>query len=266
MNFDQHRILVWLPVWIFCLCLFTTSKTFAMEIASPSSLSSKQDLEKTSTVLDVSGGGSGGAAGGKVSGSTVVSSAVPVVGNSSVVGSIPDFETKGVKSVDVGLEYPVLVLDDYILEYSSPSNLKSVKSVGSNSTIYGSLTSSTAINLFDHYVLGLSPLEHYVAWRETQYVYTLVYGDIEYSSGRFSGHGEYVRFDTSNYNDYSVSYGTIDSFGLNPQSYIVYSDFKGFPSLGGGLNEKIKDLLLLVPFIYTVLWHIFSSVPRGLRK
>lgn len=239
--------------------LFTGNEAFALEIASPGQIYVEQDLEKAETVLKNESVGGFVSPGGSVS----------INGNSIVNGTTGFGETKKVRSVEMDeLDYPVLVLDEYILEYASNGNLKKdvVKSVGANSTIYGSLTSSTVINLFDHYVNSLNPFVSYVGWRETQYIYTLVYGDIKYDNGRFTGSGSYVRFDTSNYNDYLVSRGNIASFGLNPQQYIVYSNEMGFPDLGGGVNEKIKDILLLVPFVYIVLWHIFDSVPRGFRK
>lgn len=237
------------------MCFVPSCKTLALEVSTPGQMVRESDLEGTKTVLG------GGSSGGSVSSGNVRVKGVPSVQKVS--------STPVIKAEFEGLDMPVLVLEDDFLTYrASNSNLKkeALKSVGANSTIYGSLTYSTAITLFDHYVSGLPPFTKYVAWRETQYVYTLVYGDIEYSNGRFTGNGEYVRFDTASYNDYTVSHGSVSSFGLNPGNYIVYSNFEGFASLGGGVKDEIKTLLFASFMLYIMLFHILSCVPRGFKK
>lgn len=231
--------------------------SYASQISSPSNLSIESSVVSDKTVLN----GSNGSAGG---GSVSSSNASNLVTKKTDV--IEELNTANVVSIgldELSSDSKVLVLEDDLLVTSSPANLKSVslKSVSSNSSIYGSLTSSTAINFFDHYVSNLNPFVHYVAFRESQYDYTLVYGDIEYNNGSFEGNGKYVRFNNYSYNDYTLSVGSVSNFGLNPASYIVYSDFEGFPCFGGGVTEKIKILSLVVPFIFVIIWIIFRCVP-----
>lgn len=235
-----------------------------MEIASPSTLSIESPLERTKTVLNENKGSSflsGGSSAGTSASVATKSISLSIKSISDVLGSV-DVTTVGLDDLE---GKKILVLDEKMSVYASPSNLSKntgLKSIGSNSSIYGSLTSSTVINYFNGVVNGLSPFTKYVCWREDQYNYLLVYGDLSYENSRFNGSGKYIRLNVGNYsNDYTVSNGSIGAFGLSPGNYIVYSSFDGFPVLGGGVYEQIKILGLYVPFVFAIVWILFLCVP-----
>lgn len=75
---------------------------------------------------------------------------------------------------------------------------------------YGGSWSGSITDYFEGFVLNNSPFEHYLAFRQSQYVYLLYCGNIKYTSGVFSGTGlTCLTYNTYNYNNQN-EYVSID--------------------------------------------------------
>lgn len=98
--------------------------------------------------------------------------------------------------------------------------------------IYPSVIQSSALDYFEG-VIAHNPGVDYVAFRDSQNTSVLFYGDsLSYSDGRFSGSGNYVRYDSSYNTQDPITRGT-DSLSIGSAGYI-YSNldrsFAAFPS------------------------------------
>ena len=95
--------------------------------------------------------------------------------------------------------------------------------MSSYSGVYDGSISTSVLPYFRGMTEKLSPSSHYVLFRQSQYIYLLVYGENLVCNGnRFTGTDMmYITYDTR---DYVLSSGTEGGFSLNVGSYIVYSD------------------------------------------
>lgn len=124
---------------------------------------------------------------------------------------------------------------------------------------YGVGTSN--LEIFDRIVSKIPFGSDYVYFRDSQYVYSLVYGDLSFSGSSFSGSGV-TRIDYNTYTGSSsqptFSRSTVSSFNLSVGNWLVYSNLGHYPSLGGDDNLYRYDVLtqvcLLLFTMYNVLW------------
>lgn len=98
--------------------------------------------------------------------------------------------------------------------------------------VYPAAIQSSALDYFEG-VVAHNPGVDYVAFRDSQYTSLLFYGDeISYSNGRFTGSGNYVRYDGSYNTENPITRGT-DTLSIGSSGYI-YSNldrsFAAFPS------------------------------------
>lgn len=98
--------------------------------------------------------------------------------------------------------------------------------------VYPAAIQSSALYYFEG-VVSHNPGMDYVAFRDSQYTSVLFYGDeISYSNGRFTGSGNYVRYDGSYDTQNPITRGT-DTLSIGSSGYI-YSNldrsFAAFPS------------------------------------
>lgn len=121
-----------------------------------------------------------------------------------------------------------------------------IQVMSSYSGVYDGSISTSVLTYFRGMTEKLSPSSHYVLFRQSQYIYRLVYGENLVCNGnRFTGTDMmYITYDTR---DYVLSSGNEGSFSLNAGNYIVYSDIGDiYPVLVEGVkNYEFKALLFL---------------------
>ena len=131
-------------------------------------------------------------------------------------------------------------------EASPSSATYNIQVMSSYSGVYDGSISTSVLTYFRGMTEKLSPSSHYVLFRQSQYIYRLVYGENLVCNGnRFTGTDMmYITYDTR---DYVLSSGNEGSFSLNAGNYIVYSDIGDiYPVLVEGVkNYEFKALLFL---------------------
>lgn len=131
-------------------------------------------------------------------------------------------------------------------EASPSSATYNIQVMSSYSGVYDGSISTSVLTYFRGMTEKLSPSSHYVLFRQSQYIYRLVYGENLVCNGnRFTGTDMmYITYDTR---DYVLSSGNEGSFSLNAGNYIVYSDIGDiYPILVEGVkNYEFKALLFL---------------------
>lgn len=112
---------------------------------------------------------------------------------------------------------------------------------------------------------------NYVYWRDSQYVYRMVYGyDLSYSGGTFRGSDlEYIEYDVrgSGWNDNVPQFtsGTDSSFSLSPGTALVWSNLGPYPTLtdGGGMYAQLAAFCLVGYGVFYLLrrivWRCFGG-------
>lgn len=117
------------------------------------------------------------------------------------------------------------------------------------------------LEIFDRIAAKLPLGVDYVYYRDSQYVYCFVYGDLSYSGSSFTGSN--VKKIT--YNTYSGSsqqptftVSSVSIFNLSVSNWLVYSNLGDFPSLGGVQGgyryEVLTQVLLLLFTMFYILW------------
>lgn len=129
--------------------------------------------------------------------------------------------------------------------------------------------SSTYTTYFRDIVSGIGFSDNYVAFRSGHYEYTLIVGDLSYENGVISSNGvctEYTyRATGTNYNNqYKYYVSEINSFSLNTDNNIIYSDVGQYPQLveRGAKYEILSAVLLVIMLVSIVVNRIFYSRKR----
>lgn len=124
-----------------------------------------------------------------------------------------------------------------------------------NYNVYDGNISNTYLQYFRDILPNISILDSYVLFRNSQYKYILVVGDILYENGTFASNTECTIYtisnETINNGAYQYNVSNIDSFTLtNNNNNIIYSNIGGFPHLEErGTNYEILITVLLFVFI-----------------
>lgn len=135
-------------------------------------------------------------------------------------------------------------------------------SAASYDTYEGSISSSQ-ITYFRDILPSTSILDNYVVFRDGQYSYQMVVGDLSYSNGVFTLNdtGRIYTINTnSSYNSYYTYSNTdIDSFTLNTNDRIVYSDLGNYPQLEerGQRYEVLQTVLISIACVSFIIRNIF---------
>lgn len=131
-------------------------------------------------------------------------------------------------------------------EASPSSATYNIQLMSSYSGVYDGSISTSVLAYFRGMTEKLPPSSHYVLFRQSQYIYRLVYGENLVCNGnRFTGTDMmYITYDTR---DYVLSSGNEGTFSLSAGNYIVYSDIGDiYPVLVEGVkNYEFKALLFL---------------------
>lgn len=134
--------------------------------------------------------------------------------------------------------------------------------------VYDGNPSSTYIQYFRDTLSKIPLGDHYVAFRSGQYQYTMVYGDISFDNGVFSSTDScdvYTIESDNSYNGYyTYSQSTIDSFDLNPENKIIYSDLGNYPDFEerGAKYEILTTILIVAICVGYVARSTFRYRPR----
>lgn len=149
-------------------------------------------------------------------------------------------------------------------EFSSDS-IFSVKLLPNSTPLihqqYGVGTSN--LEIFDRIVAKLPLGVDYVYYRDSQYNYCLVYGDLSYNNSYFSGRN----VTRINYNTYTGSsqqptfmVSIVSSFNLPVSNWLVYSNLGDYPSLGGAQGgyryTVLTQAFMLLFTMFYILWGI----------
>lgn len=110
----------------------------------------------------------------------------------------------------------------------------------------------------------------YVLWRDSQYVYRIAFGDIDFDGGNiFAGDVELATIQTSSgYNSQSsLVFSSDASFRLdNSQNAIIFSNLGGYPDICdvGGKRYEIQAIIfgIAVLSVYLLVDGIFRAVRR----
>lgn len=137
-------------------------------------------------------------------------------------------------------------------------------------SIYDGSISSSYVDYASRIPISLG--DEYVFFRDSQYGYTLVTGDLVYQNGNFSlnGTGKQYNFDAVTSGSYgSVTYYTftttdISTFNLATNNRLVYSSLGNYPTLyeRGVIYEEITLLVLCIGFVCYIVRSLFSFLLR----
>lgn len=120
---------------------------------------------------------------------------------------------------------------------------------------------TTNLEIFDRIAAKLPLGVDYVFFRDNQYLYSLVYGDLSLSGTSFSGKNctriDYYTYTGGN-QQATFSVSSVASFSLSAGSYLVYSNLGEYPILGGAqgaLRYKILDYAVIgILSVFLLLW------------
>lgn len=135
--------------------------------------------------------------------------------------------------------------------------------------VYDGNPSNTYIQYYKDILAGLPITENYVVFRAGQYDYKMVVGDIVQNNGLFTSENEckvytFSQTDTGYNGYYTYDISTIDSFVLDSENKIVYSDVGGYPELEerGAKYEILTTILIVAICVGYVCRCIFHYRPR----
>ena len=124
------------------------------------------------------------------------------------------------------------------------SDLDAIAVQAANSSVYPGTWSGSILDYFSG-VMRQNPGKHYVAFRSSQYCYSLYYGDgLTFADGVVSGSADYVQYNYDS-NNYVVTRGN-DNVNINISSGIVYTDLNSAYGALDGASEITLQTVLLV--------------------
>lgn len=121
------------------------------------------------------------------------------------------------------------------------------------SDVYPGSFSSTVYSYFEGIMVNNAG-DDFVAWRASQDVYYLYWGDdFQVSGDTFSGSGSYVVYD-SDYSGFSVSHGSGD-FSVNARGGVLYTNVSdNYPSFPAVEQVQASDRLFFGFVVALGLW------------
>lgn len=122
--------------------------------------------------------------------------------------------------------------------------------------------STTIVNYFNG-ILNDYPLQDYVIWRESQYIYHLAIGNMTYDNNVYIADSQIDLYTINSYNQYNNTYtiekSRINNFTLsNTNNYLIYSNLGYMPNLqerGSFLEYSILFIMLLY-LVYKLVWFV----------
>lgn len=154
---------------------------------------------------------------------------------------------------------------DYIQDIAqNVSTLSDVALLSDYNTYVGSI-STTYLEYFRGFLGKLPYNYHYVCYRESQYVYSFVYGkDLVYDNRRFTG-SNLIRVTWNTYNSGSYAINSESSFGLNTGSNMVYTDLgNDYPALVAYDGYQLIQIKWLLIIGSLSVW--FTTLYKGFHR
>lgn len=151
--------------------------------------------------------------------------------------------------------------------YSIDDSLSTLSgaSLYSDFTAFNGAISSTYLDLFRGFLPKLSYKEHYVLYRESQYIYSFVYGEnLSFSGSSFSG-STLTRVYFNAYNTGTFGHSLESSFTLAPGAGVVYTDLGSYyPSLSCDTGSQLIQIKWVLLVSILAFWMI--SLYKGFRR
>lgn len=135
-------------------------------------------------------------------------------------------------------------------------------------SVYEGNLSSSQLQYFRDILPSTNLLHNYVVFRNGQYEYIMIVGDLELNNNTFTlnDSGKIYTINTSSgYNSvYTYNASMIDSFTLSTNDYIVYSDLGDFPQLEdrGQKYEILTTIILCIAGCCYIIRNIFYHRKR----
>lgn len=147
---------------------------------------------------------------------------------------------------------------------TSLSTLSDV-SMYSDFTAFNGAISSTYLELFKGFLPKLTYKQHYILFRESQYVYTFVFGDdLQFNGNSFSG-SDLTRIYFNAYSNGSFGHSYESTFSLSPGVAVVYTDLGTYyPSLSTDIGSNLIQIKWVVFIAILSTWMI--SLYKGFRR
>lgn len=129
---------------------------------------------------------------------------------------------------------------------------------------YGVGTSN--LDIFDRIAAKLPLSKSYVYYRDSQYVYSFVYGDLSLHGTVFSSQSPVTRIDynlyagSSRQPSFNISFPS--TFSLNVGDYLVYSNLGDYPMLGGAEGVYRFQILEISLFGFLSVFIILFGFAR----
>lgn len=138
-----------------------------------------------------------------------------------------------------------------------------------NASTYSGTFNATALGWFDRCADKIPLTDDYVAFRDSQYGYTLVWGDFSIAGSRFSGDiADGVRITVPHGNtqlDYQYASVSSGLLSLSVGTDIVYSNLGSYPVLDRSTSPALALILILliVSMMGKLIWEWFKFTLRG---
>lgn len=122
----------------------------------------------------------------------------------------------------------------------------------------------TSVDSYARDILVKHPLKDYVVFRTDRYTYYIAYGDLDYSSGTFSGKASLIRYYT--YNGTTISEpAQDDNFTLRAGDNLVKSNLSDrYPVISGA--RDYYSLTIVVILVGVILAKFFYSLLTVWRR
>lgn len=147
---------------------------------------------------------------------------------------------------------------------SSLATLSDV-SLYSDFTAFNGAISTTYLDLFKGFLPKIAYNQHYVLYRESQYVYSFVFGDdLTLNGTNFTGNN-LTRVYFNAYNSGTFGHSVESSFRLNAGSTVVYTDLGSYyPALSTDTGAQLIQIKWVIFVSVIALWMI--SLFKGARR
>lgn len=150
-------------------------------------------------------------------------------------------------------------LEEELYELATDSNA-GIMLMSNYGSIYDGSFSTSVREYFADMLTKIGNTD-YVVFRQSQYIYRMVYADdLEWNGSRFTAtSADYYTYDTRYY---TWNYGTEGSFSLTPGGAIVYSSLGPYPVLGRETNYSYGLLFVAVLFLLFTIYRAFLAPGR----
>lgn len=183
---------------------------------------------------------------------------------SPVLDSIDSLQEE-MQNSDAALSDQISMQSDSIENLQESVNLLAAQI---NANTYGGNFNSTVLGIFDRCQGKIPATADYVAYREGANSYVLVWGDLDYNNGKFTGTvSDGLRCSQSGGagSYYQLATVSTGAFTLSPSYDVVYSNLGNYPVLDGGGGLYLAALFgaVVIGLLGSAIWKWFKFTLRG---